>query len=63
MAVGGEFDQLEFKRYIVRRLMNTSSQASVTLLTGPQSRPILEIRTDDIGHHLARNGLQRRCYV
>lgn len=56
---GGSFDQLNFRRYIVRVLMQSPTQRAP--LTGPGTIPMAEIRTDGIDHHLVTADKQRRC--
>jgi len=58
VELGRTFDQLSFRRYIVRSLMNSVN--SNTAATGPNPRPMEEVRTDGVSHHLVSNDKQAR---
>ena len=55
---GGSFDQLSFRRYIVRVLIQSANQRT----TG-QDQYMAQIRTDGIGHHLITADKQRRSKI
>ena len=57
--VGGTFDQLSFRRHIVRCLLQDVQ--SPRKLTGPGTRPLDDVRTDGVQHHLVSNEKQARC--
>jgi hypothetical protein len=59
VEVGGTFDQLSFRRFIVRSLMH--SVKSSTIPTGPGARSLDEVRKDGLNHHLVSNEKQARC--
>ena len=59
VEVGGKFDQLAFRRYIVRSLMHSVNTSAPS--AGPGPRPLDEIRRDGLNHHLSRNDKQARC--
>jgi len=61
VEVGGKFDQLAFRRYIVRSLMHSVNPSAVQ--AGPGPRPLDEVRKDGLHHHLSRNDKQARCRV
>ena len=53
VEVGGKFDQLAFRRYIVRSLMHSVNPSAPQ--SGPRPRPLDEVRKDGLNHHLSRN--------
>ena len=59
VAVGGKHDQLSFRRYIVRMLLHAAGTTSAQI--GPGAKPMNEIRTDGVEHHLVPAGKQSRC--
>jgi len=61
VKVGGKFDQLVFRRYIVRSLMHSINPTVIQ--AGPGPRPLDKVRIDGLHHHLSRNGKQARCTV
>lgn len=58
VEVGGKFDQLAFRGFIVRSLMQTKK--STSLQTGPSHRP-LEERREGLDHHFAQNQHAGSC--
>jgi len=59
VELGGTFDQLSFRRHVVRSLMN--SVTSNVPSTGPSSRPLADVRKDGVSHHIVSNDKQARC--
>lgn len=60
VTLGGSFDHLHFRRYIVRTLLRCSDRRR-ELQCGPGTKPNDDIRYDRFGHHLASNQKQGRC--
>lgn len=60
VEVGGNFDHLAFRRYIVRTLLKRSDKPP-TALSGPGSHPVDDVRFDGVGHHLTPSSRQARC--
>jgi hypothetical protein len=58
ISCGGTFDQLSFRRSIVRQLMQ--SLGNIVPATGPSITPLDVIRYDGIGHFL-ESSKQLRC--
>ncbi|XP_029475784.1 piggyBac transposable element-derived protein 3-like [Rhinatrema bivittatum] len=50
VEVGGKFDHLEFRRYIVRTLLQRSEHRTPST-SGPSSRPGSDVRFDGHNHH------------
>jgi len=61
VEVGGKFDQLAFRHYIVRSLIHSVNPSGVQ--AGPRPRPLDEVRKDGLHHHLSSNDKQARCRV
>ena len=53
VEVGEKFDQLAFRRYIVRSLMHSVNPSAPQ--AGPRPRPLDEVRKDGLNNHLSRN--------
>jgi len=61
VEVGGKFDRLSFRRYIVCGMMYAVKP--VAPRTGPGARPVEDVRKDGVEHHLMTNDKQSRCRV
>lgn len=60
VTVGGQHDQLSFRRHVVRMLLHSGGTAAGAQ-TGPGAKPLDEVRTDGVQHHLVPTGKQSRC--
>ncbi|XP_029454806.1 piggyBac transposable element-derived protein 3-like [Rhinatrema bivittatum] len=60
VEVGGTFDHLEFRRDIVRTLLQLSEHRTPSK-SGPSSRPVSDVRFDGYNHHLTSSEKQGRC--
>jgi len=61
VKVGGTFDQLAFRHYIVRCLMHSVNSSAPQ--TGPRLGPLDRVRKHGLNHHLACNDKQARCIL
>jgi hypothetical protein len=59
VELGGSFDQLAFRRYLVRTLLQRSDKPRA-VLSGPSSKPVDDVRYDGMQHHLVQNDKHRQ---
>lgn len=60
VEIGGSFDHLDFRRHIVRTILQRSEKPP-TATSGPASHPVSDIRYDKVDHHLVPSARQARC--
>jgi len=60
VEVGGNFDHLEFHRYIVHTLLQRSAKPPA-VLSAHGSHPVDDVRLDAVGHHRTQSARHVRC--
>ena len=60
VGLGGSHDQLSFRRNVVCALLSSCPDAR-SGETGVGRKPVMELRTDHVDHHMVANSKQARC--